>query len=125
MDRLPSDIIPNAEQLLVINETIISEEEQRDIIESEVRTLRAREEDQTSDGDLKISLNKALLAPIRVLTIEVSQIIFEDVVESALFWTVNPLLLVSHVCSRWRRIASSSPILWKITIDHRFHQSGA
>lgn len=44
MDRLPSDIIPNAEQLLVINKTIISEEEQRDIIESGVRILRARED---------------------------------------------------------------------------------
>ncbi|KAK7462904.1 hypothetical protein VKT23_007483 [Stygiomarasmius scandens] len=98
----------------------LGKEEEAEInnLDNEIRALQNCLNARTS----KLALIKHALAPVRTLPLEIISLIFQHYVQYRVYhdWELNsryykylpPAVLLSHVCSAWRRILLHLPSIW-------------
>ncbi|KAF9460167.1 hypothetical protein BDZ94DRAFT_1170168, partial [Collybia nuda] len=63
---------------------------------------------QLETKKVKILTLKGMVSPIKHLPNELISVIFEEYAVSLL----DPPWILGHICSRWRRVALTTPKLW-------------
>ncbi|KAH9484811.1 hypothetical protein JR316_0001713 [Psilocybe cubensis] len=115
---LSSNVEPSEEEASKIQSLLVEPTRQLEELENNIRVLEIQLEDlkaKRTTTKETISRYRAVLSPIRRLPADVLREIFLHCLEKhrnpAMLASEAPMLL-TRICSSWRSIAQSSPLLW-------------
>ncbi|KAJ2924393.1 hypothetical protein H1R20_g12701, partial [Candolleomyces eurysporus] len=126
--HLNTNYVPSDGEIAAIREVVRKGEEALNDIDQETREIERRMEELRRDlralaerreaQEREVDEHKALLSPIKRIDVDILISIFIAALENQVhpyyrrISAHHPVVIISHVCQRWRTVALSTKLLW-------------